>query len=155
VVKVLVEKVNKKEKRKALRSAIAATAREDLVRARGHQFDCSLPIVVENRLEGLQRTEEVATALQAIGIYADVERSKLSCKVRAGRGKLRGRRFKQRKSVLIITASQPLRAAMNLPGVDAVCVTGLNTELLAPGTQAGRLTIWTEDAMKHLGGMQE
>jgi large subunit ribosomal protein L4e len=155
VLKVLLEKVNKKEKRKALRSAIAATADESLVRARGHRFDCILPVVVEDRLEGLRKTEEVAAALQTLGIYPDVERSKQSRNVRPGRGKLRGRRFKQRKSVLIVTAAEPLRAAMNLPGVDAVSVTSLNTELLAPGTQAGRLTIWTEGAMKHLEGMQE
>ncbi len=155
IQKVLLEKVNKKEKRKALRSAIAATANETLVRARGHQFDCTLPVVVEDRLEGLQKTEEVAATLQTLGILSDVERSKESRKVRAGRGKLRGRRFKQRKSILIVTAAEPLRAAMNLPGVDAVNVHSLNTELLAPGTQAGRLTIWTEAALKHLGGMEE
>ena len=155
VMKVLIEKVNKKEKKKALRSAIAATANETLVRTRGHRFDCALPVVVEDRFEGLHRTEDVAAALQAMGIYTDVERSKESLKVRAGRGKLRGRRFKQRKSVLIVTAASPLRSAMNLPGVDAVSVTALNTELLAPGTQAGRLTVWTEGAMKYLEGMQE
>lgn len=153
--KVLQEKVNKKEKKKALCSAIAATANETLVRARGHRFDCTLPVVVEDRLEGLHKTEEVAAALQTLGILSDVERSKDSRKVRPGRGKLRGRRFKQRKSILIVTATEPLQAAMNLPGVDAVSVDSLNTEHLAPGTQAGRLTIWTEGALRHLGGMPE
>jgi large subunit ribosomal protein L4e len=155
VFKVLEEKVNKKEKRKALRSAIAATANETLVRARGHRFDCPLPIVVEDTLEGLRKTEEVAATLQTLGMYPDIARSKESRKVRAGRGKLRGRRFKQRKSILIVTSAEPLRAALNLPGVDAVSVTSLNTELLAPGTLAGRLTVWTEGALKHLGGMEE
>ncbi len=63
---------------------------------------------------------------------------------------MRGRRYKQRKSILIVTGSEPLRAARNLAGVDAVTVDQLNTELLAPGTHAGRLTIWTESAIKRL-----
>ena len=73
---------------------------------------------------------------------------KPSRKVRAGRGKMRGRRYKQRKSLLIVTANQPLRAAKNLAGVDVVTVEQLNTELLAPGAQAGRLTVWTEGALQ-------
>jgi large subunit ribosomal protein L4e len=63
---------------------------------------------------------------------------------------MRGRRYKQRKSVLIVTSETPLRAAVNLAGVDAVAVGQLNAELLAPGTQAGRLTVWTAGALKKL-----
>jgi len=36
--------------------------------------------------------------------------------------------------------------------VDIATVDQLNTELLAPGTQAGRLTVWTESALLRLGG---
>jgi large subunit ribosomal protein L4e len=105
---------------------------------------------MEDRFEGLTRTSDVIAALSAVGIYADVERAKGSRKVRAGRGTMRGRRYKQRKSVLIVTGTEPLRAARNLAGVDAVAVNQLNTELLAPGTQAGRLTVWTESAIRRL-----
>jgi len=152
VEKVLLEKINKKERQKALWSAIAATGNEDLVRARGHLFEGSLPLIVEGRFEELHRTEEVIAALKALGAYDDIERSKYSKKVRPGRGKMRGRRYKQRKSILIVTSEQPLRAARNLPGVDAVSVAQLNTELLAPGTLSGRLTIWTENAITKLVG---
>jgi len=64
---------------------------------------------------------------------------------------LRGRRYKQRKSLLIVTADAPLKAAENLAGVDVATVDQLNTELLAPGTHAGRLTVWTESALAKLG----
>ncbi|HOB07056.1 MAG TPA: 50S ribosomal protein L4 [Methanoculleus sp.] len=150
VEKVLIRQINRKEKRKALRSAIAASTHPDLVQARGHLFEGSLPLVMEDRFEGLTRTSDVIAALSAVGIYADVERAKGSRKVRAGRGTMRGRRYKQRKSVLIVTGTEPLRAARNLAGVDAVAVNQLNTELLAPGTQAGRLTVWTESAIRRL-----
>lgn len=154
VIKVLLEKINRKERRKALKSAIAATGQEELARARGHRFDVPLPIVVEDRFESLTKADEVITTIRALGAYEDIERSRESKKVRAGRGKIRGRRYKQRKSLLIITASEPLRAAKNLPGVDAVSVAQLNTELLAPGTHAGRLAIWTEGAIRQLEGFQ-
>ncbi|MDN7025492.1 50S ribosomal protein L4 [Methanoculleus sp. FWC-SCC1] len=152
VEKILVKQINQKEKQKAVRSAIAATVNPELVRGRGHLFAGDLPLVLEDGFEALARTSDVIAALSAVGVYADVERSKGSKKVRAGRGTMRGRRYKQRKSVLIVTGDEPLRAARNLAGVDAVTVGQLNAELLAPGTQAGRLTIWTESALRKLEG---
>jgi len=150
VDKILVKRINKQEKRKALRSAIAATCNLELVTARGHLVDGEIPVILEDAFENIATTAEIIGVLKAINVFADVERAKNSKKVRAGRGKMRGRRYKQRKSVLIVTGETPLRAARNLAGVDAVSVGQLNTELLAPGTHAGRLTIWTEGALKKL-----
>lgn len=148
--KILVRQINKKEKQKAIRSALAATVCEELVRARGHLFEGGVPVVLEDQFEDLVRTNDVIAALTAAGVYADVERAKSSKKVRAGRGKMRGRRYKQRKSLLIVTGDSPLKAAKNLPGVDVVTTGQLNAELLAPGTQAGRLTVWTKKAIMRL-----
>jgi large subunit ribosomal protein L4e len=152
VQKVLVKQINQKEKQKAFRSAVAASVREDLLRGRGHVFEGTVPVIFEDAFESLERTQDVISALASAGLYNDVERAKESKKVRAGRGKMRGRRFKQRKSLLIVTAERPLSAARNLSGVDAVTVDQLNVEHLAPGTQAGRLTVWTESALTRLGG---
>ena len=154
VQKVLVEKINKKEKRKALFSAVAATISPEIVRSRGHVFTGPLPLVMTDAFGLLEKTAEVISALSAVGVYEDVERAKGSRKVRAGRGKLRGRRIKQRKSVLIVTADDPLKAASNLPGVDTVSVSQLNCELLAPGTMPGRLTLWTVGAVRKLEEFQ-
>ncbi len=148
------EKINKKERRLAIRSAIAATTDADLVRARGHRFDVQVPIVADNALEGVTKTKDVINFLQAAGVYADVFRAKEGKHIRAGKGKLRGRKYKHKKSLLIVTgekASVQL-AARNLPGVDIATVDSLNAELLAPGTHAGRLTIWTESAISNLEG---
>ncbi|MFH0971012.1 MAG: 50S ribosomal protein L4, partial [Candidatus Micrarchaeota archaeon] len=41
-------------------------------------------------------------------------------------------------------------AARNLPGVDVCMVEMLDAELLAPGGNAGRLTIWTENAINRM-----
>jgi large subunit ribosomal protein L4e len=150
--KILIRYINKKEKQKALRSAIAASICDELVRGRGHVFEGDVPVVLEDQFEELSRTSEVIAALSAAGVYGDVERAKLSKKVRPGRGKMRGRRYRQRKSLLIVTADKPLRAARNLAGVDAITVDELNTEHLAPGTHPGRLTVWTESALMRLEG---
>ena len=152
VAKVLVKQINQKEKQKAFRSAIAASVQEELVRKRGHLFEGAVPVVFEDEFETLSRTQDVISALTAAGVFQDVERAKESRKVRAGRGKMRGRRYKQRKSLLIVTSGSPLRSARNLAGVDVVTIDQLNVEHLAPGMQAGRLTVWTESALTRLEG---
>ncbi|AKB79708.1 LSU ribosomal protein L1e (L4p) [Methanosarcina horonobensis HB-1 = JCM 15518] len=148
------EKVNTKERRYAIRSAIAATIDPTLVSLRGHIFEAELPIVAVNDLENLERTKQVIEFLEAAGLYEDVLRAKYGRHIRAGRGKLRGRKYKHKKSVLIVAGetSPILKAARNLPGVDVVTVDSLNAELLAPGTHAGRLTVWTESAIGKLEG---
>jgi large subunit ribosomal protein L4e len=147
------EKVNAKERRKAIRSAIAATANVDLVRERGHVFSGNSIVVAKDDLESLEKTAEVRKFLAASGLWEDVLRAKSGRTIRAGRGKMRGRRYKQPKSLLIVTGKEGglIRAARNLPGVDITTVERLNAELLAPGTQAGRLTVWTESSLKWLG----
>ncbi len=146
------EKINIKERRKAIRSAIAATASPELVAARGHRFSRELPLVAEDGLEALNKTSDVMKFLVASGLWDDVLRAKLGKKVRAGKGKLRGRRYKGRKSLLIVAADDRGlgKAARNLAGVDFVTVDRLNAELLAPGTKAGRLTVWTEASLQRL-----
>lgn len=41
-------------------------------------------------------------------------------------------------------------AASNVPGVEVTTVANLNTEMLAPGTHPGRLTLWTNGAIERL-----
>jgi large subunit ribosomal protein L4e len=144
------EKINKKERKKAMRSAIAATANPDLVKARGHRFDATLPLIVEDAFEEIATTGKIVEVLAALDVLQDVQKAKRGKHVRAGKGKRRGRRYKTKKSILII-GTKPVLAARNLPGVDVVSVDQLNVELLAPGTHAGRLAIWTKSAINAVG----
>ena len=150
--KVIVKRINKKEKRFAIRSGIAATAVKELVEKRGHKFMSEhLPIVVSNELESLEKTKDVEAVFQAIGIQEDVERADRR-KVRAGKGKMRGRKHKKGKGPLIVVSEDNGigYAARNLPGVEISSVAGLNAELLAPGAHPGRLVIWTEAAFEEI-----
>lgn len=153
VEKVLVERINKKEYVLALKSAIAATANRELVSKRGHRFDAStFPIIVVDEMESIQKTREVKKVLEVLGVWKDVERSREGRKIRAGRGKLRGRKYKQPVGPLIVVSGESgiMKGARNLPGVDVVTVDELSVAKLAPGGVAGRLTIWSEKAIEKL-----
>jgi len=149
------EKINKKERKKALESAIAATTKEKLVKAR-HVIkkDISLPIVVEKRLEEIEKTKELKKVLEAVHVMPDLENAKAKTRRRAGKGKMRGRKKKQKKSILIVTGknAKVFKAARNMPGVDICTARNLNTELLAPGCVPGRLVLWSESAIEFLKG---
>jgi len=143
--------VNDKERQKAIRSAIAATADEELVRERGHEFDdgVELPVVVSDGFEDLQKTKEAAEMLEALGLHADIERADETT-VRAGQGTTRGRTKRRPTSILFVTSEDPSRAARNLAGADVATAAELNAEDLAPGTHPGRLTVWTESAVEEV-----
>jgi large subunit ribosomal protein L4e len=102
-------------------------------------------------MQSLKKTREVKILFQKLGIWPDVERADRK-KIRAGRGKTRGRKKKEGKGPLIVISEDLgiVKAAMNLPGVDIVNVRNLNAELLAPGAHPGRLVVWTESAFNAL-----
>jgi large subunit ribosomal protein L4e len=147
--KELGKKINDKERKLAVRSALAATTDPELVRDRGHRFDddVELPLVVSDDFEDLLKTQEVVDVLEALGVYADVEHSDEGRKVKAGQGKTRGRKYRRPKSILFVTSEEPSRAARNLAGADVATAANVGAEDLAPGTHAGRLTIFTESAL--------
>jgi len=149
--KIIVEKLNKKEKRLALASAIAATAIKELVEKR-FIVEGELPIIIEDKFEEVAKTKGVILALTKVGAGKDLDNAKSKTRKRAGKGKTRGRTKKQKKSVLIVTGenSKVLKACRNLPGVESVTIGSLNVELLAPGAEAGRLVIWTKGAIEKL-----
>ena len=141
--------LNDKERQLAVRSAIAATTDVELVADRGHAFDedLDLPLVVSDEFESLKKTQEALGVLEALGVDADIERADEGRSVRSGRGKSRGRKYRQPKSLLVVTSEEPSRAARNLAGVDVTTAREVNAEDLAPGAHPGRLTLWTEAAV--------
>ena len=145
--------LNDKERRLAVRSAIAATTDTALVADRGHAFgeDLELPLVVSDEFESLEKTQEALGVLEALGVDADIERADEGRSVRSGRGKSRGRKYRQPKSILVVTSEELSRAARNLAGVDVATAREVNAEDLAPGAHPGRLTLWTESAVAEVG----
>ena len=152
--KKIAKKIPRKEMRLALRSTIAATGQRDVVKNRGHIVEDipDFPLVVVDEIESLQRTKDVESVLLELGVWGDIFRSKESRKVRSGKGKGRGRRYKQAIGPLIVVAENRgiVEAGRNLPGVGVELVSRLNVEVLAPGTHMGRLTIWSASALEKL-----
>ena len=144
--------INRKERQLATRSALAATADAERVAERGHAFDgdLELPLVVSDEFEELVKTKEVVDLLESLGVADDIERADDGKKVRAGRGTTRGRKYQEPKSILFVTAGEPSRAARNLAGADVATAAEVNVEDLAPGTHAGRLTLFTESAIEEV-----
>jgi large subunit ribosomal protein L4e len=144
--------INNKERKLAVRSAIAATTDADLVRERGHAFDedLALPLVVSDDFEDLVKTKEAVAALEALGVYADIERADAGKNVRAGRGTTRGRKYREPKSILFVTSQEPSLAARNLAGATVATADEVAAEDLAPGAHPGRLTVWTESALEEV-----
>jgi len=149
-------KVNRKERIFAKLSAVAATGDADIVKVRGHQFEdnVTFPIIVEDKIQELATTSEISAVLESIGLGYDLDRAKFGCKIRAGKGKMRNRRYRTPVSILIVVSDKDkaaFRGASNLPGVEVAAVSALNASILAPGGDAGRLTVFSESAIAKMG----
>ncbi len=152
--KKILKQIPKKEAHLALTSAIAATAQKETVASRGHAIDgvLNIPLIVDNAIEGLTTAKEVEETLKNLGVLQDITRVKDSRKIRAGKGKHRGRKMKQAVGPLIVVNENKglSNAASNIPGVEITTLNNINTEMLAPGTHPGRLTIWTNSTIEKL-----
>ncbi len=129
--------INKKENRKAIRSAMAAAVGKK-------------PLIVE-KLETITKSKDAVSLFEKLGLEKDVERG-LTKKIRAGIGKLRGRKYRKPKSILVVVSKEsPMsKACRNLAGFDVSNVKSLNAELLAPGAVPGRTTVWSLDSIEKM-----
>jgi large subunit ribosomal protein L4e len=120
VEKKIQKKIPRKEMRLALRSAVAATASKAIVASRGHVVDDvpDFPLVVVDEIQSLKKTQDVEEALIHLGVWPDIYRVKESRKVRAGKGKMRGRKMKQAVGPLLVISENEgiIVAARNFQG---------------------------------------
>jgi large subunit ribosomal protein L4e len=148
------KKINRKELKLAMLSAVAATSSKELVKARGHRItaDLDLPLVVSDDAEKITKSSDAEKILKNLGVWEDIERAS-DRKARSGKGSVRGRPFKHPVSALLVVSKRQgaEKAFRNFVGVGVVDVSSLNVSDLAPGTHPGRLTIWTQSALKGLG----
>ncbi|KAK1760846.1 ribosomal protein L4 domain-containing protein [Echria macrotheca] len=156
-------KVNQGQKRYATASALAASASAPLLMARGHQVYTvpEVPLVVDSAaFTAAEKTAAALGLLKAVGAGPDVEKAKKSKKLRAGKGKLRGRRHRQRRGPLVVYSAQAdgtevAKGFRNIPGVETSPVDALNLLQLAPGGHLGRFIVWTSAAIKELDAIYE
>ena len=156
--KIWTRKMNKKERRLAKYTALSATANKMIVRKRGHRFneELTLPVVIEDSFEEINKVKDAINILKNLGIYEDILRAS-NKRIRGGKGKMRGRKYKRKKSLLIIVKNKENvdKGFRNLPGVDIITQREINAEILAPGAHAGRLCLLTEGAMEEIRRWEE
>lgn len=152
--KVVYSKINKKEKKLALETAIAFTGDASAVAWRGHRIGAlEVPLVVSDEIETVSKTSDLYSFLEKVGLTDELKRLYGGVKRRSGKPRMRGRAYKEPIGPLIVVTNDRGvgKAAEAIPGAKVVPVDSLSLLDLAPAGVAGRLTFWTESAFDVLG----
>jgi large subunit ribosomal protein L4e len=144
-------KINKKERRKALSSALSATLDREMVLERGHKISGvkHVPLVLEDDFQKIVKTSEAVEVLKKFGLEEELERCGRK-KVRPGKGRTRGRKYRTKRGPLVVIGKDEgvVKALGNVQGVDVSLAKELDVGSLAPGTHPGRLAVFTKSAIK-------
>lgn len=152
--KVIYRKINVKERKLALNTAVAFTGDASAVSWRGHKTGkLKLPLVVSDDVEAIEKTSALESFLEAAGLGEELKRVYGGVKRRSGTARMRGRTTRKKVGPLIVVSNDRGvgRAAASIPGVEVALVDSLSVLPLAPGGVAGRLTLWTSSAVDVLG----
>ncbi|MDC0193812.1 50S ribosomal protein L4 [Candidatus Nitrosopelagicus sp.] len=151
--KVIYKKINKKENKLALCSAISATKSRELILQRGHKIDKinSFPFIISDEIESITQTSKLIKILEDLNLIQDVKRLE-NRKRRSGKVVLRGRTKKTGKSVLFVldNSKNVKKACHSIPGVDSCSVKDLSVLELAPGSDLIRLTVYSKKAIDEI-----
>lgn len=144
------ESINKKELKLALMSALAATTNEKFITKRYATLSDKkvdkLPLVVESKFVGLKAKPMDESLKNILGeeLYSLAIKKK---SIRSGLGKLRGRKYKSTAGLLLVTGKDE---RVKTKSFQVQTANKLGVTDLANGG-AGRLTLYTENAIKELG----
>jgi len=143
-------KVNKKEMQLAMYSALSATTNPQFILKKYStikKFDKEIPFIVEEKITSL-KVKELIKALESI---LGKELMKLAIRKktqRAGKGKMRGRKYKSNAGLLLV---QGPKEKLKSNVIEIVNANELGITDLARGGM-GRLTVYTENAIKYFSG---
>lgn len=140
-------KINKKEKARALKAAIASTTSVNILKEKYKLdgFPIQLPLIVERKIEEVNKIKELKKILLAL---LKTEKFFSQKRLRAGKGKLRGRKYKKSAGLLLVVSKA--NKLKNIKSFEIKEVKELKVSDLAPGGKAGRLTIYSHSAILDL-----
>ena len=146
-------KINKKELNIAFESLLSSTANGKEIAKRYSSLEDkkieNAPFIVESKISTL-KTKELLESLKKI-LGADLFRLAIQKKsVRSGKGKLRGRKYKNNAGLLLITGKDE---KLKTTAFDVIPANILSVTDLAKGG-LGRLTVYSENAIKELGAQK-
>ena len=148
------KKINKKTNKFSIISAISASGDPNRVKKRGHIIKNipQIPLVIDDKIQTIKKTSQIYSILCDLGVKEEINKVKKSKKIRAGKGKRRGRKYKQKKGLLIVIKDDfgIVKASRNIAGTEIINIKNLSIESLAPGGMPGRLILWTQSAFNEL-----
>jgi len=142
------KKINKKERKIAIQSALIATTLPEYIQERYSSFEnkkisIDLPLVVDSEVLKLKTKNFFKLLQNVLGeLYNIAIQTK---KTRAGVGKRRGRRSKKSAGLIFIIGKNE---NFKISGIETKKVNELNVKDLWP---LGRLTVYSETAIKEIG----
>jgi large subunit ribosomal protein L4e len=142
------KKINKKEIKISMLSALALTSSQDhLIKKyqtiKKEDIKLKLPIVVEEKILGLGTKEFLKSLKNILKELSKVAIQKKS--IRAGKGKMRGRKYKKSAGALLVMGNKEEK---KISAIEVKKANEINTSDLA--SNGARLTIYTENAIKDL-----
>jgi large subunit ribosomal protein L4e len=152
LARINTKKINKKEMKIALESALSATADEKKItkrykRLKDKKLEKDVPLVVDSKLSTL-KTKTLISAVKKILGKDLFELGVQKKQIRSGKGKARGRKHKTSAGLLIVIGN---KEKLKTNAFEVVRVGELSLTDLAKGG-VGRLTLYTEEAIKELKG---
>ena len=140
-------RINKKEMKIALTSALSATANEKKISKRYktiEKLDKEVPFIVDSKLISLKTKELISSLKKILGNLYKLTLKKKT--IRSGKGKLRGRKYKSNAGLLLVVGN---KEKVKTKVFEIITVDKLGIINLAKGG-LGRLTLYTEQAIKDL-----
>jgi large subunit ribosomal protein L4e len=152
--KIMRKEINRKERLLATASSIASSANKELIVIRGHKIDKvpSIPLIVSDDLQSINKAKDLSSLFEKLGLDEDINRASGKRKILSGKPRMRGRIKRVARGPLIVVSEDKGigRASRNFPGIDCVLARDLSVLHLAPGSQPGRLVVWSKSALNSL-----
>ena len=141
--------MNKKEMITSLKEALSMTSSVDLLKKKYMRLKdleiTKVPFVIDSKVLEL-KSKDFLGSMEKILQKELYEVAIQKKEVRAGKGKMRGRKYKSNAGMLLVIGDKETK---KIKGIDVRTVKDLSvTDLAANGA---RLTLYTEDAINDLG----
>ncbi len=149
IAKINTLKINKKEMQIAFNSALSATANPKYIVKRyktiNDEKDVNVPIVIEGKISELKSKDLIKAVKEILGkkLFSLAIKKRTQ---RAGKGKLRGRKYKSNAGLILVIGE---KEKLKSNSFEVVNVNKLSVTDLAIGG-LGRIAIYTENAIKYL-----
>ncbi|MBT4135771.1 50S ribosomal protein L4 [archaeon] len=145
---VLLNKINKKELKKALLSALSYSSsieelKKKYLSLETKKLDNKLPLIVEEKIFELKTKEFLKSLEKILGELYSVSIQKKT--IRSGKGKMRGRKNKKNAGLLFVIGKDEKK---KIKGIEVVKVNELTVRDLADN--GARVTLFSENAISEL-----